>query len=145
VLVFDPVGDGTGVGIAEQVAAAGRHTVLVTPDQVAGVRLAGTGDLAAANARLARAGVVRELRSVIRAVRAGVAELQHVWTGELRSVECALVIDCALRLPDEALWLARPRLARAGDCLAPRSLHEAVLEGRRAVAAALAEQDPGPC
>jgi mycofactocin system FadH/OYE family oxidoreductase 1 len=131
VVVHDPVGDWTGVGIAEQVAAAGRVTAIVTPDQVAGTQLAITRDLAPANARLERAGVVRELRSLLRAVTGGRAVLEHVWTGERRSIPCAVVIDCGHRLPDDALWLARPHLPRAGDCVAPRTVHEAVLEGRR--------------
>jgi 2,4-dienoyl-CoA reductase (NADPH2) len=135
VLVRDPVGDWTGVGIAEQVAAAGWPAVLVTPDQVAGTRLGRTGDLAPANARLARAGVRRELRSTLCHVRAGTALLEHVWTGEQRPVDCALVIDCDHRLPADELWLARPHLPRAGDCVAPRTVHEAVLEGRRTASA----------
>ncbi len=132
VLVRDPVGDGVGVGIAEQLAAAGRATALVTPDQVAGTRLAITGDLAPANARLERAGVVRELRSLLRGVHAGRATLEHVWTGEQRTVPCAAVVDCGHRLADDALARARPDLPRAGDCVAPRTVYEAVLEGRRA-------------
>jgi mycofactocin system FadH/OYE family oxidoreductase 1 len=133
VLVHDPVGDWTGVGVAEQLAAAGRRTALVTPDQVAGTQLAITGDLAPANARLERAGVARELRSRLRAVR-GRAVLEHVWTGERREIDCAAVVDCGHRLPDDALWRARPHLPRAGDCVAPRTVYEAVLEGRRAAA-----------
>jgi 2,4-dienoyl-CoA reductase (NADPH2) len=132
VVVHDPIGDWTGVGVAEQVAAAGRETVLVTPDQVAGTQLAITGDLAPANARLDRGGVARELRSLLRAVTAGRALLEHVWTGERREIGCALVVDCGHRLPEESLWLARPHLARAGDCVAPRTVYEAVLEARRA-------------
>ncbi|WP_300007777.1 FAD-dependent oxidoreductase [Pseudonocardia sp.] len=131
VVVHDPVGDWTGVGIAEQVAAAGRVTALVTPDQVAGTQLAITGDLAPANARLERAGVARELRSLLRGVTGRRAVLEHIWTGERRAVDCAVVIDCGHRLPDDALWRARPDLPRAGDCVAPRTVAEAVLEGRR--------------
>jgi mycofactocin system FadH/OYE family oxidoreductase 1 len=134
VLVRDPVGDGVGVGIAEQLAAAGRATALVTPDPVAGTQLAITGDLAPANARLERAGVVRELLAALCAVADGRAVLEHVWTGARRSVPCAAVVDCGHRLPDDALWRARPDLPRAGDCVAPRTVHEAVLEGRRAAA-----------
>ena len=131
VVVNDPVGDWTGVGVAEQLAAAGRTTVLVTPDQVAGTLLGITGDLAPANARLERAGVVRELRSRLLSVRAR-AVVEHVWTGERHEIACAAVIDCGHRLPDDALWRARPHLPRAGDCVAPRTVYEAVLEGRRA-------------
>ncbi|WP_245607400.1 mycofactocin system FadH/OYE family oxidoreductase 1 [Pseudonocardia spinosispora] len=132
VLVHDPIGDWTGVGIAEQVAAAGPRCVLVTQDPVAGTQLSRTGDLADANARLQRAGVVRELYTRLTEVRDGRARLVDVHTGESRSVECATVIDCAHRLPEDGLWPARPDLLRAGDCVAPRTVHEAVLEGRRA-------------
>jgi mycofactocin system FadH/OYE family oxidoreductase 1 len=132
VVVHDPIGDWTGVGVAEQVAAAGLRCVLVTPDPVAGTQLARTGDLADANARLRRAGVSRELYSTLRAVADGRAELEDVHTGLRRTVPCTAVIDCAHRLPEDTLWLGRPDLPRAGDCVAPRTVYEAVLEGRRA-------------
>lgn len=130
-LVFDPVGGPIGVGVAELLAAAGRPTSIVTQDQVAGTQLARTGDLADANTRLLRAGVRRELRSLLREVTADHAILEDVWTGERRTVECALVVHCGHRLPDQALYLSRPGTPRAGDCVAPRTVLEAVLEARR--------------
>ncbi|HEX4251395.1 MAG TPA: mycofactocin system FadH/OYE family oxidoreductase 1 [Pseudonocardia sp.] len=136
VVVHDPVGDWTGVGVAEQVAAAGLRCVLVTPDPVAGTQLDRTGDLAEANARLQRAGVARERYATLRAVRDGHAELVDVHTGARRTLPCTVVLDCAHRLPDDTLWQARPELARAGDCVAPRTVHEAVLEARRAICTA---------
>ena len=61
-----------------------------------------------------------------------------MWTGEQRwDLPCAAVVDCGHRLPDDALWRARPDLPRAGDCVAPRTVHEAVREGRRAAYAAV--------
>jgi len=104
---------------------------LVTPDQIAGTLLARSGDLADANTRLQRAGVRRELRARLRAVRDGSVLLEDVWTGAVRNVACAVVIDCAHRLAEESLYLERPRTPRAGDCVAPRGMLEAVLEGRR--------------
>ena len=133
VVVHDPVGDWTGVGVAEQVAAAGLRCALVTPDPVAGTQLDRTGDLADANTRLQRAGVARELYATLLGVRDGRAELVDVHTGARRTVPCTVVLDCAHRLPEDTLWLARPELARAGDCVAPRTVHEAVLEGRRSI------------
>jgi 2,4-dienoyl-CoA reductase (NADPH2) len=132
VVVHDPIGDWTGVGIAEQVAAAGVACSLVTPDAVAGTRLGRTGDLADANARLERAGVRRELFSRLRSVAGGVATIEDVDTGESRGIPGRLVIDCAHRLPEDTLWRARPHLTRVGDCVAPRTVAEAVREGRRA-------------
>ena len=130
-LVFDPVGGPVGVGVAELLAAAGRPTSIVTQDQVAGTQLARTGDLADANTRLLRAGVRRELRSLLREAAADHAVLEDVWTGERRAVECALVVHCGHRLPEQTLYLSRPGTPRAGDCVAPRTVHEAVLEARR--------------
>ncbi len=131
VVVHDPVGGPVGVGVAEWLAAAGREVGLVTPDQVAGTLLSRTGDLADANTRLQRAGVRRELRSLLRGVAGGQARLEDVWTGEQRSVACAVVVDCSHRLADDALYHERPGTLRAGDCVAPRGVLEAVLDGRR--------------
>lgn len=132
VLVDDPVGGAVGAGVAELLAATGREVRIVTPDPVVATQLG--DELAEVNAHLQRLGVVRELRSRIVRVGDGTAELEHVWTGERRRVPAATVVDCGHRLPDDRLWRARPHLVRVGDCVAPRSLAEAVREGRAAAA-----------
>jgi mycofactocin system FadH/OYE family oxidoreductase 1 len=132
VLVFDPMGEALGVGVAELIAARGRPTSIVTQDQIAGTKLAITGDLVDANSRLQRAGVRRELRSLLREVGDGAALLEDCWTAERRTVDCAILIHCGYRTPDDALYLAAPDTPRVGDCVAPRTVLEAVLEGRRA-------------
>ena len=131
VVVHDPVGGPIGVGVAEWLAGEGRQVAIVTPDPIAGTLLAITGDLADANTRLQRAGVRRELRAILRGAKGGRAQLDDVWTGERREIDAAVIIDCGHRLPEESLYEARPGTPRAGDCVAPRGLLEAVLEGRR--------------
>jgi mycofactocin system FadH/OYE family oxidoreductase 1 len=131
VVVDDPVGGPVGVGVAEWLASAGRRVALATPDQIAGTLLSRTGDLAPANTRLAQAGVRRERRALIREAAGGRAVLEDVWTGARREVPCAVLVDAGHRLPEESLYLARPGTPRAGDCVAPRSVLEAVTEGRR--------------
>ncbi len=131
VVVHDPIGGPIGIGIAEWLAASGLTVSIVTQDQIAGTLLSLSGDLADANTRLQRAGVRRELRALLRGVEGGQAVLEDVWTGERRTVGCGALVDCGHRLPDEALYLARPGTLRAGDCVAPRGVLEAVLEGRR--------------
>ncbi|MGP7999843.1 MAG: mycofactocin system FadH/OYE family oxidoreductase 1 [Streptosporangiaceae bacterium] len=144
-VVFDPVGGPAGVGVAELLAANGRPTSIVTQDQIAGTQLALTGDLAEANSRLQRLGVLRELRSLLRAVAADHVLLEDRWTGEQRTVDCAFVVHCGHRLPEETLYLRRPGTPRAGDCVAPRTVLEAVLEARRAaLAIGVAGDQPGP-
>lgn len=130
IVVYDPVGDATGVGVAELLASAGRDVAIVTQDQVIGTQLALTGDLADANARLQRAGVELVKRSLLREVHCGHVLLEDAVTGERRERACAAVVHCGYRLPDGVLSV--PGLPRAGDCVAPRTVHEAVLEGRRA-------------
>jgi 2,4-dienoyl-CoA reductase (NADPH2) len=143
-VVFDPVGGPVGVGVGELLAAHGWPASIVTQDQVAGTQLALTGDLAEANSRLQRAGVVRELRSLLRAVAADHVLLEDRWTAEQRAVECAFVVHCGHRLPEQTLYLHRTGTPRAGDCVAPRSVLEAVLEARRvALAIGLADEQPG--
>lgn len=132
VVVHDPVGGPVGVGVAELLAAAGREVTLVTPDAVVGERLG--GDLAPANARLARAGVRRETSSVLRSAGDGVAVLADRWTAAVRTVPCAVVVDAGPGLPGDV----PPDVPAAGDAVAPRTVLEAVLEGRRAARALLA-------
>ena len=127
VVVLDPVGGPVGVSVAERLAGTGREVRIVTQDPVVGTLLSLTGDLADCNTRLQQAGVTRELKSLLRRASGGTATLEDVWTGVRREVPCAVVVDCGHRLPDET-----PGAVRAGDCVAPRTVLEAVLEGRRA-------------
>jgi 2,4-dienoyl-CoA reductase (NADPH2) len=142
-VVFDPVGGPAGVGVAELLAAQGRPVSLVTQDQIAGTQLALTGDLADANSRLQRAGAVRELRSLLRTAGADHVVLEDRWTAERRTLDCAFVVHCGHRLPEQTLSLHRPHVLRAGDCVAPRTVHEAVLEARRAALAVAAASAGG--
>jgi 2,4-dienoyl-CoA reductase (NADPH2) len=134
VVVDDPVGDWLGVGVAEWLAAAGRTVTLISPDPICGSLLARTGDLADANVRLQQAGVARQLRSVVRKVGDGTVEVEDAWTGAAAVLPATVLVDCGHRLPDDDVYreLGDPGVLRAGDCVAPRSILEAVLEGRRA-------------
>ena len=129
VVILDPIGGPIGVALAEEIGA---RAVLVTPDNIAGNELSRTGDLAPANVRLARAGVRIERRATVRAVSASpngtVVRLQDRFSGEIRELPAAAVVDAGFREPTEPLAVAT---SRVGDCVAPRTLLEAVLEGRR--------------
>ncbi|MFC7656079.1 hypothetical protein ACFQV8_05620 [Pseudonocardia benzenivorans] len=134
----DPVGDAVAIGMAELLAAAGHRCTLVTPDPAAGMRLGPGADVSGAHARLLRAGVTIAAFFEVRSAADGVAELVDVHTAEVRRVPCTVVVDCVRRLPDDALWRARPDLPRAGDCVAPRGIQEAVREARTPCAATVA-------
>jgi 2,4-dienoyl-CoA reductase (NADPH2) len=134
VVVWDPIGGPIGISVAE-LLAPGRRVALVTHDLIAGTQLARSGDLADASTRLQRAGVMLHKRSRLVAVTPEAAVVEDVFTGDVSEIEAALVIDAGHRRPEDALWRAHPALRRAGDAVAPRTLYEAVLEGRRAALA----------
>lgn len=134
VVLLDPIGGPIAVALAEEL---GERAVLVTQDHIAGNELARTGDLAPANVRLAQRGVRIERRTLPRRVArlAGnnlEVTLEDRFTGEQRRITAAAVVDCGFRLPDEPLHGVS---LRAGDCVAPRTVLEAVLEARRAARA----------
>ncbi|MGW6378257.1 mycofactocin system FadH/OYE family oxidoreductase 1 [Rhodococcus sp. NPDC055112] len=137
ILVFDPVGDQVAVAVAEWLAARDSEVSIATPDQVVGVQLGRTGDLSAANARLQRAGIARHLSVTVRSIAADGVLLENVHTGERRLQAAATLIDCTHRLPEESLVVQSPASVRIGDCLAPRTVAEAIREGRVAAAAAI--------
>ena len=132
VVVWDPIGGPIGVSVAESQRAAGREVALVTPDLIAGNELARSGDLAPANVRLQGSGVVIERRSVLVAATSAGAEVEDRFTGARRTIPATVIVDAGHRLPGDELWRASGgRHARAGDAVAPRTIHEAILEGRR--------------
>ncbi len=129
IVLFDPIGGPIAVALAEEL---GGRAVLVTQDNIAGNELARSGDLAPANVRLAQAAVRIERRSLLVGVGPGAVTLRDRYTGLDRTVECTAFVDCGFRLPTDP----RPDAAlAAGDCVAPRTVHEAILEGRRAAVA----------
>jgi hypothetical protein len=131
-LVWDPIGGPIGVSVAERLRAEGCAVVLATPDLIAGNELSRSGDLAPANARLQGSGVEIARRTLLRAVRPGEAEVEDRFTGERRTIAAATVVDAGHRRPDDDLVHATGgRWAAAGDVVAPRTILEAVLEGRR--------------
>ena len=136
VVVWDPIGGPIAVSVCELLRTNGRDVSLVTPDLIAGNELSRSGDLAPANGRLLAAGVAIERRSIMRRVGDATAEVEDRFTGARRSIPAAVVIDAGHRLPEDGLWReAGGRLIRAGDAVAPRTILEAVLEGRRAALA----------
>jgi mycofactocin system FadH/OYE family oxidoreductase 1 len=128
VVLFDPIGGPIAVALAEELGA---RAVLITQDNIAGNELSRTGDLAPANSRLAQAGVTIERRTLLRTVRAGEVEVEDRYSGERRTIACAAVVDCGFRIPSEPI----DGTMQIGDAVAPRTVHEAVLEARRAALA----------
>ena len=129
IALFDPIGGPIAVALAEEL---GDRAILITQDHIAGNELSRTGDLAPANVRLAQRGVTIERRTLLRTVSTGRVEVEDRFTGQRRWIACAALVDCGFRLPTDPIGGVD---LHAGDCVAPRTIYEAVLEGRRAALA----------
>jgi mycofactocin system FadH/OYE family oxidoreductase 1 len=129
IALFDPIGGPIAVALAEEL---GERAVLITQDNIAGNELSRTGDLAPANSRLQQRGAQIERRSLLRVAGDGWVELEDRFSGERRRITCVALVDCGFRLPDAPLPEAHIQI---GDCVAPRTIHDAILEARRAALA----------
>ena len=93
--------------------------------------------------------MVVEKRSLLRRVTRDAIHLEDRFTGEVRLLRVVALVDAGYRLPDDRLWRETgEQLTRAGDAVAPRSIYEAILEGRRAALDArahLASEWTAPC
>ncbi|NOX23837.1 MAG: mycofactocin system FadH/OYE family oxidoreductase 1 [Actinobacteria bacterium] len=131
VVVWDPLGAWEGTGVAELLSTSHPVTV-VTPDFVVGRDLARTGDLAPANVRLHSAGVTLVKAARLRRVTRDHVEIEHRYGNTSETLPAVAVVNADHRLPGE-IPAGLENHARAGDCVAPRTVAEAILEARRAV------------
>lgn len=127
VVIWDPIGGPIGISLAESLAnVGGRPISLVTQDQIAGTLLSLTGDLAAASTRLQQLGVTIVKHREVRKVSLDSVTVVESLTGTSETLPAAIVIDAGHRIPNHELGPGD-----AGDAVAPRTIYEAILEGRR--------------
>jgi mycofactocin system FadH/OYE family oxidoreductase 1 len=126
VAIFDPIGGPIAVALAEEL---GDRAVLITQDNIAGNELSRTGDLAPANSRLQQRGVTIERRTLLRSFSRNGVVVEDRYSGQQRAIACVALVDCGFRLPDDQFIGGGTRV---GDCVAPRTLLEAIREGRAA-------------
>ena len=155
VVLWDPIGGPIAISIAELLATGfggtdgsedaevggttagtGNHTnaykvTLLTPDLLVGEKLALTGDLAPSQPRLHGGGVRLIKRALVRNVSATGVLFEDRFSGVQTTIACETFIACGHRLPNTLLDPSE-LYPQAGDRVAPRSIHEAILEGRRA-------------
>jgi mycofactocin system FadH/OYE family oxidoreductase 1 len=134
IAVWDPIGGPIGISMAEWLADAGRAVTLVTPDLLVGEKLALSGDLAPSQNRLHSRGIKLHKRALLRRVTVGGVEVEDRFSGVSSTLEAAAVVACGQRLPDTSVD-PDELLPQVGDRVAPRTILEAVREGRRAALA----------
>ncbi|HEV7466619.1 MAG TPA: FAD-dependent oxidoreductase, partial [Candidatus Dormibacteraeota bacterium] len=136
VAVVDREGGHPAIDAAETAAAAGRPVVMVSEDAFVSSRLGATGEFAPWYRRAAALGIELVPQSVVVGAAPGELTLRHRFgdrTRRLEGVDAVVVADH--ELADDRLHRGLAgrvaELHRAGDCLAPRRVLQAVLEGNR--------------
>ena len=145
VLVVDDLGFHQATGAAEVLADRGCDVELMTSGMVAAQDLGVTLDLETWWLRASRKGIVQTTDTMITGVIAGGVTTQHLATGAAGQRLVDWVVLAVQQAPADELYfdlkeLARaeaarsghaPEVHRAGDCLAPRRAHAAVIDGDR--------------
>jgi mycofactocin system FadH/OYE family oxidoreductase 1 len=131
IVVWDPIGGPIAISMAEWLADAGRTVTLVTPDLLVGEKLALSGDLAPSQNRLHGRGITLQKRSLLRRVSTESVTVEDRFSAASSTIPVAAVVACGQRLPNTSVD-PEELLPQIGDRVAPRTILEAVLEGRRA-------------
>ncbi|MCB1824179.1 MAG: FAD-dependent oxidoreductase [Candidatus Competibacteraceae bacterium] len=136
-VVLDTLGDPVGMAVTEWLAERGWQVEVVTSDMFVGQRLTASLELTAWNQRAAARGIVfRPQFDTLEVTEHSVIGADHFDYREIRLDGIDLVVDVSPERPDETLYFALKesglRVFRAGDCVAPRYLSHAILEGYRA-------------
>lgn len=136
VVVIDREGGFPAIDAAEAAAAAGRPVVIVSEDAFVSSRLGLTGEFSPWYRRAAALGIELVPQTVVVAAASGQLTLRHRFGESTRRLEgVGAVVVADHELAEDSLYhelLGRvPELHRAGDCVAPRRVLQAVLEGNR--------------
>jgi mycofactocin system FadH/OYE family oxidoreductase 1 len=131
IAVWDPIAGPIAISVAERFAMAGRSVVLITPDVLVGEKLALSGDLAPAQQRLHGTGVELVKRAIVRLVTGTSVEIEDRFSGVRSLVDATTFVAAHHLVPDTTID-PHERAIHAGDRVAPRTILEAIREGRSA-------------
>jgi 2,4-dienoyl-CoA reductase (NADPH2) len=137
VLLVDEVGFHQATSVAELLADRGCDVEIVTPGMVVGQDLGITLDLEGFNMRAAAKHITQSSDRVVMGASGGAVQLLHHPTGSTEDRVVGWVVLALPGEPDDELYLGLRRASpnadvrRAGDCVAPRRAHAAVVEGER--------------
>ena len=137
VVVLDAIGDQVGMSVAETLADRGWRVDVVTRDMFIGQRLTASLELTPWNQRAAAKAITFRPQVAVQKVAGHSVEgVDYFDRQPIRLDEVDLVVPVVHEVPDEDLYLALKhaglRVFRAGDCVAPRYMSQAILEGYRA-------------
>lgn len=134
VLVYDELGFHQAPAVAELLAGRGCTVEIMTPGMVVAQDLGTTLDMELFHRRAHAAGIVLTTDRVITAADGPEVTVLHHTVGVETRTRYDWVVCAVPPEPDDGLWRAlrgRSGVHRIGDCLAPRRVHAAVIEGDR--------------
>ena len=136
-VILDTIGDHVGMAVAEWLVERGWRVEVVTADMFVGQRLAATMELTPWHQRAAAKGVTFVPQvDVTDVADRTVTGFDHFDRSPVRITDVDLVVSVVHEMPEEDLYFALKesgmRVFRAGDCVAPRTMSQAILEGYRA-------------
>ncbi len=139
VVVIDELGFHQATSVAELLADRGCEVEVVTPGMVVGQDLGVTLDMEGWNMRAATKRIAQNTDLVPMGLEGNNLSLLHHPSGRMEQREVDWVVTAAPWQASDGLYFALKQegvdVHRAGDCVAPRRAHAAVVEGSRVGAA----------
>ena len=137
VLFIDESGGHHATATVELLADQGKKVDMVTSDLFIGIGLAPLGDLYLTRQRLLQKGVTFITDVIIDRIDGNRVSARHIYTNESVRFDGydTIVLDMGNRVEDRLYRQLKGELRelyRVGDCVAPRGIDMAILEGRRA-------------
>ena len=65
----------------------------------------------------------------LRSVSSSTAEIECIYTGRVRELECFASVLVTMRTPLDTLWKSNPNLDRIGDVMGPSTIAAAIYSG----------------
>jgi mycofactocin system FadH/OYE family oxidoreductase 2 len=134
VVIIDESGAHGVYSVAELLAAQGHVVEIVTEDWYVGHDLTATHDIVPWMQRVMAMGVVFTPHTSLTRIESGQVIVTDRFAAGERAIAADAVVLGVYEQPAQELYLALkgrvPRLFRIGDCVAPRRIEHAILEGR---------------
>jgi NADPH-dependent 2,4-dienoyl-CoA reductase/sulfur reductase-like enzyme len=135
VVIVDESGSHGVYSVAELLASQGHTVEIVTGDWYVGHDLTGTHDIVPWMQRVMALSVIFTPHTDITRIEAGQLIVTDRFAAGERAIPADAVVLGVYEHPTQQLYLALkgrvPRLFRVGDCVAPRRIEHAILEGRQ--------------
>jgi len=136
VVIIDETDSHGVLSVAELLATQGHSVEVVTEDFYVGHDLVATQDIVPWMSRVMAHDVVMTPHTSIVRIEAGQVIVADRFAAGERAIPADLVVLGVYEQPSQELYYALkgkiPRLLRAGDCIAPRRIEQAISEGRQA-------------